>query len=232
MPSLTEFHIAAFANITFDIPYYDKLSKDRKIIDLCAGFGRVCNRLHSLNHDVYALELCKNNYAHINLPQEKKFNQNVLDNLPCEHKFDLIIAPFNSFMMFNTNEDIKKFFKNISLLSHPDTIISLSYYHHDHWLKYEIGDFLINVDGREYYYTSDYFINKKNKSAKWSDIFIDKSTLKEVARIDYNTRIYDNIGQVNFFCNQYNLNCIDIIDDFYEEGEFEQGWKEFIILKD
>ena len=226
----TLLHKAAFGDVIFDIDYYHHLCQGKKVLELCAGFGRVCNRLHESNIDITAIELDKSNFSHIKLPAHKKINKNIFDcsNLPL--KYNVIIAPFNSFPIFNNEKDIHNFFSLLSKLLKNDGLISLSYYHPEGWRIIPEDEIKISMDGTEYTYTSDYDLSlRRSKKGMWHDIFKFKDTGELISSIKYNLRIYEDINDLNIICNKYNLKCIDVISNFYDKSSYEPGWKEFII---
>lgn len=228
----TLLHKTAFNDIDFDIAYYSDLGHGKTVLELCAGFGRICNKLHNNNIDVTAIELDPYNFDHITLPTHKKINKNIFDCFDLNTRYDVILAPFNSFPLFNNKKDIHNFFTLLDELLSDNGLISLSYYHPDGWRIIPEDETKITIDGVEYLYTSDYDLSeRKNKRGIWNDIFKQKSNGELISSIKYDLRIYENIADMNAICSSYGLKCTDIISSFYSEDSYEPGWKEFLLKK-
>lgn len=228
----TLLHRAAFNDVDFDIAYYNDISRNKTVLEICAGFGRVSNKLHNCNVDITAIELDPFNFDYITLPTQKKFNKNIFDCFSLETQFDVIIAPFNSFPLFNNQRDIHKFFSLLGCLLKDDGLISLSYYHPDGWRVIPEDETTINISGTEYIYTSDYNLSsRQNKKGMWNDIFRRKDNNALISSIEYDLSIYENTNDVNAVCCSYGFKCTDMISSFYNEKSYEPGWKEFLLKK-
>lgn len=228
----TLLHHAAYNDWDFDIDYYYSLCKGKKVVDLCAGFGRVSNKLYNKGIDVTAIELDEENFKFIDLPENKKFNKNIFDCFDMESMFDVVIAPFNSFPMFYDEKAKNLFFELISKMLKPDGLISLSYYHPDGWRVVPPGELTININDIEYEYTSDHDLSERsNKKGKWIDIFAEKGSKKIVSKTEYLLPIYENSNDINDVCQKYGLVCNKTITDFYDPNNCEPGWVEYQLVK-
>jgi 2-polyprenyl-3-methyl-5-hydroxy-6-metoxy-1,4-benzoquinol methylase len=229
----TLLHLAAFNNLVFDMPYYYEICKGKKIVELCAGFGRVCNRLSALGIDIHAIELNKFNFQFIDLPINKAINKSIFSCHDLESSFDVVIAPFNSLPMFNHINDANAFFALIAKILKPSGFASLSYYHPDSWRTIPSNETAIKIGNVHYEYTSDFDLTERiSKRGIWRDIFKRKDDGKIASISNYNLRIYENEKDVNDICSKFGLICTDMIRDFYNEKEYEPGWVEYKISKD
>lgn len=228
----TLLHRAAYNDWDFDIDYYYSICREKKVVDLCAGFGRVCNKLYNKGIDITAIELDEENFKFIELPENKKFNKNIFDCFDMESMFDVVIAPFNSFPMFYDEKSKNLFFELISKMLKPNGLISLSYYHPDSWRDVPPGELTVTIDNKKYEYTSEYNLSSRShKKGQWVDIFTESSSKKVVSRTEYLLPIYENADDVNNICKKHDLTCCKTITDFYNPDDCEPGWVEYQLVK-
>jgi hypothetical protein len=210
-----------------DLDYYLNFCKNKKTLDLFAGYGRISNYLSLNNINVEAVELDPNFAKFIRLKNEKVHVCNVLNFNP-SYQFERIIAGFNSFCLLINEDDIQLFFKKIDSWLTDGGQASLSYYHPNYWHIDANQVTSLVHNNKTFEWRSKQDLSKRNKKqATWIDIY--KHNDIEY-KYEYPIRLYESEKSLVPFLSETRLKLINTIK-YYQQHE-KNGWIEFILQKE
>lgn len=212
-----------------DFDYYKNLCRNKNVLELFAGYGRLANQLKSISNKIVCVELEKNFKDFIDIP---KNNIHICDVLKFNttEKFERIIAGYNSFTLLLKDEDILKLLKNIHSWLTMDGIASLSYYNYETWSPSEKKE--VSLGGNNYIYSSNFIKDKEKPNIGiWIDAYSNTDT-GEIIQFDYPVRIYDPIhNEIVKFSDGVNLELIDVVHNYGNKNESETEWFEYVFKK-
>lgn len=212
-----------------DFDYYKDLCKNKNVLELSAGYGRLANQLKDIVNKIECVELEKNFTQFINSPKNNIHVCNVLE-FNSTKSFERIIAGYNSFTLPLRDEDIIKLFKNIYSWLTIDGIASLSYYNYETLSPSEEKE--ISLGGVDYAYNSNFIKNEKNSNiGTWVDTYSNVDT-GETIQFDYPVRIYNSThNKIIKFSDSANLELIDVVHNYGNKNESETEWFEYVFKK-
>ncbi len=210
-------------SFTDDYDYYYEFCKGYDTLELFAGYGRLTNFLIDKKINIESIEIESNFSSFIHLPEEKNHTCDILKFFP-NKKYERIIAAYNSFCLFTTEDKVELFFKKIDSFLARGGIASLSYYPVSAWKKNKEE---IIIDGRKYLYQSDFNLDLLHKNiAIWIDQYFNQ---KVNLKFEYPTRIYKNEYDIYQFLQNTNLELIDIVENYKNENIQDKGWIEYVL---
>ncbi len=194
-------------------------AKEKKTLELFAGYGRLSNFLVNKGINVHTVELSREFSDLIELPDYKKHVGDVTTTI-LKEKFERIIAGYNSFCLLKENNQIKSFFRNIKNMLANDGLVSLSYYHPDFWPNAESFTFLFN--NKEVKYFPEYNLSKRSdKIGIWRDRYVIEN---ETEIHEYPVRIFENRNDLEPFVKKADLRIVGIIENYNNPKISEPGW--------
>lgn len=224
-----EFYRIESQDFSDDFDYYKNLCRNKTVLELFSGYGRLANQLMSIVSKMVCIELEKKFTDFINIPKNDIHICDVLKFNTTE-KFERIIAGYNSFTLLLKDEDVLKLFKNIHSWLTADGIASLSYYNYETWSPSEKKEISLGDDG--YIYSSNLIKNKgKSNIGIWVDTYSNINT-GEIMQFDYPVRIYESShNEIAKFSNLAKLELIDIVKNYGNKNESETEWLEYVFKK-
>ncbi len=210
---------------TDDLEYYREFCDGFKTLEICAGYGRVSNYLIKNKVEVHVNELSPSFAKFIELPMSQKHIGDVLA-LNIGLKFDRIIAAYNSFCLFQSEESARSFFSTLERHLSPTGKISLSYYHPDFWHQAVEYEFVFKGDKIKYY--PSYDLSKAHlNGGQWTDKY--KLENGDSIEHSYEVRLYKNRSDVAQMINHTKLRIIDEVENFNNQNVLEPGWIDYIL---
>lgn len=210
-----------------DFDYYLNFCKGYTTLELFAGYGRLANPLHKAGVDIETVEMEPNFTKYIQLPLYKNHICNVL-KFKSEHKFERIIAGYNSFCLLTEDVDIELFFTKLDSLLEESGKVSLSYYHQNAWEAEPDYKQSFNYKGHEVVYlpSCDLSEEQRNKGL-WIDRY--KSNEFDIS-FKYPTRLYEDEKSLIPYLKNTKLEVTDVIHG-YNKKPPSLGWIEFVLQK-
>jgi hypothetical protein len=215
-----------------DQEYYYNFCKDHTTLDLFAGYGRLANFLVNRGTNVEIVEIEHEFAKFINIDASKKHIQDVL-TFSTKHKFERIIAGWNSFCLLTKNDDIKIFFSQLDTLLVSGGYASLNYFDTSYWKDAPSGELLI--DGIKICYVPSYDLSRaKDGYGLWIDEyeFINAGKI-EKRRFEYPVRVYENVLSLLPFYQHTSLELVNIVNNFglAKDKISEPGWLDYVFKK-
>lgn len=211
-----------------DFDYYLNFALGHKTLELFAGYGRLTNYLSRNKVDVEAVEIEPNFAGHIDLSFENIYVCDVLEFAP-KTKYQRIIAAYNSFCLLTQEDDIKKFFRDMSQWLEKGGEASLSYFHPDGWPIDQPFTEILTLDNNILSYSATCDLSRRSeKIGVWIDTY---EADGQTAEFKYQTRIYENAAELEQFLVGTELEIKSIIYN-YDNPEIDyNGWIEYIFVK-
>ena len=223
-----KFYKASSSVFTGDLDYYKNFVGNKPALELFAGYGRITNYLlENGASDIYTVELEKDFSKDIKLPDSHKFIGDIL-TYQTSQKYARIFAGYDSFPLLAEEKQIYRFFNLLDNWLAPQGLISLSYYHPDHWAH---PAYTITVDNKEWAYNGSFNLeDRPNKKGVWIDNYADSQDHQ--FSFEYPVRIYEDENDLIPFLKNTNLSLKDIVFDYNNKDCEEGGWVEYILTKD
>lgn len=217
---------------TDDYEYYFNFCKNHKTLELFAGYGRLTNYLCNRGVDIEAIEFEPKFGEFITIDKSKIHIMDVLE-FNSHTQYERIIAGYNSFCLFTSEIDIKRFFSLVDSLLMPGGYASLNYYDISNWKNALLTK--IYNERNEINYLTNFKSTSNNKEiGTWTDEY-ESAIANEFKKFkfEYPVRVYQNVDALYPFFKHTSLKLVDVIKDFGLESEkiSESGWIDYVFQK-
>lgn len=195
-------HYDKINDFDFDIPFYQKFAKGKKVLELGCGTGRVSIPLAKEGVDITGIDVSDEMLEEAKLKAENEKlsidfqNQNIID-FDFEKKFDLILCVHNSFSHVNGLENLRLFFDSAKRN-----------------LK-ENGTFILQV------FNPDFYFFTRNPEEKYPlKTYQDPYSNQQVELLENN--FYDDESQINYMKWYFQIGDKEFVKSFNQRVYFPQ----------